>query len=500
MQLILPTRPGGQGVDCLVVTYSAGHELRVVTAGLLGDVSLESAQRLVNAIQGKVVESIGLTDHRRTDVQMDAVLKAEPDIIILTGGTENGATRSVFKLVDVINLTLRVLPQERRPQVLYAGNQALGKKIKEVLEHWTPVNLAANVRPSIDQEDLDPAAEALSRVVTDVRYKQIGGLQRLAEVSVQAPMPTPYAFGRIVRFLSKLYDPVKGVLGVDVGGSSTTIAAGSGGELALNVFPYGTGGGAARALQDGSLAGVMQWLPANIQEPTVRDYLWQKSLFPGSLPVTTEALAIEQAAVRHLLQIAMRQVLLRYPAIGMAFEPILASGAALSGAASPAQALLMLLDGLQPVGVTTLILDQNNLIPSLGAISTSNPVLPVQLLESNAFLNLGTVISPISRSKMGTPILRVELEVEEGNKTRLDVKQGSLVALPLRSGQSARIHLQALRPLEIDQRGKRGLGSFKIVGGALGVVIDARGRPLRLPKEDARRQEMLQKWATSIGS
>ncbi len=500
MQLILPTRPGGQGADCLVVTYSAGPELRVVTAGLLGDVSLQSAQRLVNATAGKVVESIGLTDHRRTDVQLDAVLKAEPDIIILTGGTENGATRSVFKMVDVINLALRVLPQERRPQVLYAGNHVLGKKIKEILENWTSVTLAPNVRPSIDQEDLDPAGETLSRVMTQVRYKQLGGLRRIAEISMQPPMPTPFAFGRIVRFLSKLYDPVKGVLGVDVGGSATTVAAGNGGELALNVFPYGTGAGARRLLQDSSLAEILKWLPESISAGVVRDYLWQKSLFPGSIPTTAEALAIEQAAVRQLLQMSVRQLLLRHPSVGMAFEPILASGAALSGAASLSQAMLMLLDGIQPVGVTTLILDQNNLIPSLGAISASNPVLPVQLLETSAFLNLGTVICPISRSRPGTPILRVELEVEEGNKSRVDVQQGSLVSLPLRPGQSARIHLQALRPVEIDPRGKRGLGSFKIVGGALGVVIDARGRPLRLPKEDTKRQELLKKWAASLGS
>ncbi len=500
MQLIVPARSGGQGADCLVITYSAGPELRVLTAGLLGDVSLESAQRLVNTISGKVVESIGLTDHRRTDVQLDAILKAEPDVILLTGGTENGASRSVFKMVDVINLALRVLPRERRPHVLYAGNQVLGKKIKEILDQRTTVTLAPNVRPSIDQENLDPAAEALARVMTEVRYRQLGGLERLARLSAQAPMPTAYAFGRVVRFLSKLYDPVKGVLGVDVGGSATSIAAGSGGHLAANVFPYGTGTGAARLLAEGSLPGMMQWLPAGVSESIVRDTLWQKSLFPGSLPVTAEALAIEQAAVRQLLQLGLRQLLQRFPTIGMAFEPILASGAALSGAASPAQALLMLLDGIQPVGVTTLILDQNNLIPSLGAIAALNPVLPVQLLESNAFLNLGTVICPISRARNGTPVLRVELEVEEGNKSQVDVQQGSLVSLPLRPGQPARIHLQALRPVEIDSRGKRGLGSFKIVGGALGVVIDARGRPIRLPKDDAKRTDVLKKWAASLGS
>jgi hypothetical protein len=76
---------------------------------------------------------------------------------------------------------------------------------------------------------------------------------------------------------------------------------------------------------------------------------------------------------------------------------------------------------------------------------------------------------------------RLHLEYEEGNEARVEVLQGSITSLPLRQGQVARIHLQALRPLEIDPRGKRGLGSFKIVGGVCGVVIDARGRPVKLP-------------------
>lgn len=501
MQLILPTNPGGQGVDCLVVTYSLGPELRVVTAGLLGEVSLESARRLVGSIHGKVVESIGLTDHRRTDAQLDAILKAEPDLIILTGGTENGATRSVFKLVDLVTLVCRVLPQQRRPRVLYTGNRALAKKVKEVLERWTPVTSAANVRPGIDQEDLDPATGELAKALTEVRYTQVGGLQRLAGSSAQPPVSTSFAFGRMVRFLSKLYDPVKGVLGVDVGSSATTLAAGSGGKLSLNVFPYGAGAGAARLLEAGPVGAIRQWLPANISEATISDYLWQKSLYPSSIPATAEALAIEQAAVRRILQLSVHQLQQRWPVAGMVFEPILAGGAVFSQSAGPAQALLMLLDGIQPVGVTTLILDQNSLTAGLGAISAVNPVLPVQVLESNAFLNLGTVISPISRARHGTPVLRVELEVEGASiVTRFDVQQGALVSLPLRPGQAARIHLQALRPVEIDPRGKRGLGSFKIIGGACGVVIDARGRPLRLPKDNARRQELLQKWAAALGA
>ena len=145
------------------------------------------------------------------------------------------------------------------------------------------------------------------------------------------------------------------------------------------------------------------------------------------------------------------------------------------------------------------MLDQNGLTAPLGAASTFNPVLPVQVLESGAFLNLGTVICPVSEARYGTPILQVRLEYDQGNESRLEVRQGSLVQLPLKMGQVARIHLNGLRGTEIDPRGKRGKVSFKIVGGACGAVIDARGRPLNLPPDASRRRDLLRKWAMAVG-
>ena len=83
------------------------------------------------------------------------------------------------------------------------------------------------------------------------------------------------------------------------------------------------------------------------------------------------------------------------------FEPILAGGGTLSNAPTPGQSLLLLLDALQPVGFTTVILDENNLLPVLGAAAGRNTLLPIQVLESGAFMSLGTVVSAIARPPMG---------------------------------------------------------------------------------------------------
>jgi hypothetical protein len=159
--------------------------------------------------------------------------------------------------------------------------------------------------------------------------------------------------------------------------------------------------------------------------------------------------------------------------------------------------MLTLLDGLQPVGITTLVLDQNGLTAALGAAGTINPLLPVQVLESGAFVNLGTVISPMSEAPFGTPILRARLEYENKNEVKVEVKHGTLHMLPLARGESAHLYLEALGPTNLGMaRPGRGV---KVVGGVLGAVIDARGRPLRLPEDETRRQELLKKWQWTLG-
>jgi hypothetical protein len=498
-RLIIPAKSDATGIDRLVITFSAGQPVRMVVAGLLADVSLDSARRLAASTYGNVVESIGLNDRRRPEAQLDAILKAGPELVVFAGGTEGGASRSLGRLVDLLTLVCRVLPQDKRPEIVYAGNQNLAVRVKEILDKWSSVRTAPNIRPSFDLEDLGPAEGALSQAISRIRQRQFPGMATMAAFASVPPLPTAHAFGRVIRFLSKVYDPAKGVLGVDLGASSTVIAAGAAGKLNLSVSQYGMGQGALRILEDGGLQDIIRWLPLHIPEEVVRDYLWQKTLFPGMLPATQDALAIEQALARQALRLAMAQYQERYPDYGQLYDPILASGAAISQAASPVQSLLMLLDGLQPVGISTLALDQNGLTPSLGAISEFSPLLPVQVLESGAFLRLGTVVAPLSSARYGTPILDARVEYENGGETHLEVRKGSLVALPLQQGQVAYLRLKALHGTRIDSRTRKTSIKYKIIGGACGAIIDGRGRPIELPPDASRRRDQLKKWAMALG-
>lgn len=498
-RIIVPSQQDGSGVDRLGITFSAGRDLNTVTVGLLGEVSLESAARLAASSYLKVVETISLTDRRRTDEQLDAIVRAGPDLVILAGGTEKGATRSVSKLVDLVLLACKVLPAEKRPKVIYSGNQALAKRIQEAVGKSTEVIVTPNIRPTFDLEDLNPAMNTVAQYQGVARAQQIGGLANLAAFSSEAPLPNATAVGRLVRFLSEYYDPSKGVLGVDLGSNATVLAAGRAGKLHLNVSrPLGMGAGMASLLQQVPISEITQWLPVEVPDTEVRDYLWQKSVFPTSMPMTTTSLSIEMAAARAILRLAATQMLERYPFLNMAFEPIFISGATLAQSISPVQSLMAVLDGLQPTGITTLFLDPYGLMAALGSVASGNAVLPVQILDSGTFVNLASVISPVSDARPGTVILKVKVTSDQGDYNA-EVRQGSIVVLPVRHGQQVQVFLNPQHGTYIDPRWRSGAG-FKLAGGLCGVVIDARGRPLQLPDDSAKRREMLMRWIQTVES
>lgn len=507
-RLIIPSKDDGSGVDTIVATLSAGPPMKVIVLGLLEDVSLESARRLASTTYARVVDTISLNDRRKPEDRIDAILRLRPDVILATGGTEKGASQSVLKLLESIGLASYLMPQDQRPVVLYAGNQALVEDVKKSLGKLLQLHFAPNVRPALEVEQIEATQAHLTDMYRSVRSRSLSGVEELDTWAGGGLMPTAAAFGRVIRFLSKIYDPIKGVLGVDVGASATTIAGAFNGELSLNVFPqFGLGKSLADLLEYCLPEAIARWLHIEMSAASIRDYLYQKSFYPASVPVTPEELYLEQAVARQILQMALRKASSVFPAKAMRygpsltpwFEPVVASGSVLSRAPNYAHSLMLLLDGIQPTGVTTFVLDQNHITPALGAAVTINPTLAVQVLETSTLQNLGTVISPVGNARYGTPVLRLRITYEDGREVPVEVKQGSIEVLPLPAGQSAKLNLTPLQRYDVGMGGAGRSGGLRVVGGALGVVIDARGRPLKMPEDPARRRELIRKWRTTLG-
>ena len=493
--LILPAQPDGAGVDRLLITYSGGPAIRIATMGLLHEVSLESARRVASSIPSEVVAEIALTDNNKPEDVVDLVIRVRPDLILVSGGMEDGASQPVSDLVDLLSLILQLLPAENPPEILYAGNSTLASKFQEKLADLVKAKIVSNIRPSLQVEHLAPARDAVAACATEIRNKGWPGMSDLGVIASQPIQPSSIAFGRIVHFLGKSHDPSKGVLGVDLGSSSTFFAASNGERYNLKVYNEGMGQGLVQLLQNVKPAELLRWIPGQPSWEVVRDYLYQKSLFPQSIPSDTASWDIEQAAARLILHRCMINFLDEWGPENITFEPIMVSGSSLTAAGSAWKTILTILDGLQPIGVSTVILDQHNITAGLGSIAGLNPIIPVQILESSAYQTLATVVCPYSEDNYGVTILRTILEYEDGNYTRINIKQGTLTQLPLALGQTANIHFEPLRRVIIDPV-IHSLG-FKVIGGVCGVIIDARGRPLQLPARRFRAHRFTEKMGCS---
>ncbi len=506
--LISPAQPDGSGVDAVVATVSAGPVVKTVVVGLLSDVSLHSARRLAETTYSRVVETLDLSDHRKPEQQMDGIVRSRPDLVLLAGGTDGGASRSIQKMLEAVGLACYLMPMEKRPMILYAGNKNLAGDVQELLGgHAGKLQISPNIRPSLEVEDIAPASHELASLVVKLRERQIKGMDELNTWTAGNILPTAYAQGRMVRFLGKSYESARGLLSVNVGASATTVAAGFAGDLTLGVYQqFGLGESLTGLLQHTELDGIMRWLQLDISPNTLREYLFQKSFYPSSLPATRDEHAIMQAIARQVLYLAVRAARRDFPesarSNGFDLMPpldlVIAGGGVISDGASLGQSLLLLLDAIQPVGIMPFLLDQHNLLPSMGVAAVRNSYLPVQVIESGAFIGLGTIVSVSASASYGEQVLRAKLAYSDGTEVRADVKFGGLEILPLPSGQTAQLSLNPLR------RADAGLGPGRsgvvpVTGGALGVVIDARGRPLHLPDDPVRRRELIKKWYYTVG-
>ncbi len=500
--VIIPSTRDNQGTDIMVATMSAGNPISVVTVGLLDNVSLQNAQHLARTTYSKIIAEISLNDRNTSSDRINLLTEKRPDLIIITGGTNNGASHSLLSILEGIGLASFLLEESLKPHILFAGNDQLQEEVKNNLGKISKLRVAPNIQPVLGMENIHPAQNEINEIYKDIRNKQAGGIRELLSWTEGQFSSTATAIGRVIRFLSEKYEPEKGVMGVDIGSEAIIMAAAFNGKETLRVFPgLGVGGGAAGVLEKSSLAEIKRWMPIDVSDLEIKNYIYNKTAYPATLPILEEHLEIEIALAKQALRIAAKNTIpsLRKNsgttgAFMPAIEPIIGSGRILTEAPNLSQVLSILLDGLQPTGVTTLALDQNGLLPGLGATAEINPLLTVQVIESNTFLNIGTIIAPIGYSRPGTTVLRVRILREDGRSITRDIKYGTLTVLPVNLGEKISLHIRPLHKFDIGMGGPGKAGKVTAVGGALGIIIDTRGRPLQFYEDQEKNRSRNLTW------
>lgn len=496
-----------KGVQQVTVTTSVGPWPRTVLLGLTERGSLQAGRTLTDSLPLDLIQSFGmdaLVDQPRV---IETLVQIHPEIFILTGGETGGATGLMQAWVDVLRIYCRLIPPSLKPTIVFGGNPALEESVKRHLQPLTRLKTAANLLPLVGEMDLLPAQVALVQEIFRIWKKKSPSLAALSFLAKDLEGTRSFYLGRTVRWLARSQgnSDQKGVLALDLGVGTTTISAASGDEMGTVLIPHF--GQQIEILVEETIRFVREWCGVECDQDQVVDFLSRKSILPELLPETKLELALSQALTRLRLQQGLEKFTHNYPLLAYdsrnglsnGFRKVFISGDELTQAPSSGQLLMMLLDGLQPRGVTTFLIDQHHLLSLLGIIGGMEPVFPVHILESNAFSNLGTTLCPLSDARPGKTILSFEIDGQNGTKHAGDIQQGRLVHLDLPMGEVAKVTLHRKSGTDLGMGGQGVGGSLEITGGRLGLVIDARGRPVKLAKDAQIRRNQFQGWLEELG-
>jgi len=487
------------GVEQAAICLSAGKPIKTALVGLTDKASLAGLRRLANFFYTEESVLLSLQSGLNATGMLEKLVESNTDLIVLAGGTEQGAEKPLRSILENIRIYYNSLPRLFKPQVVFVGNSGMKEMVIKELEAGPDLHVAENIQPVYDQFTLAVAWDAMLTAFERIRLLQINGLQELRQTFNAKIIPTSYAMGRVVRYLSKTSKGDKGVTAIDVGAGSTTLAA------AHNESFIGTLTHTPIGLDTGEK--VSTWSSIELDVETATTYMQNKKLHPAFMPASLEDLAFEHAWTRVRLQDALGNTKNLFPEFKYAqnrgldgiYEPIIMSGESLVNVPSLIQTCLMALDGIQPNGITTLALDKDQIMASLGSLATVEPLLAVQLLDTAIFTNLGTVICVDSPARDGEIVLTIEVAREEGQREILEISKGQLKRIEVNRGVHIRLYLAPEKDSDVGM-GKRGLGGWvSVVGAEVGVIIDARGRPLQLPKSTPARSKLIRDWIWALG-
>ena len=511
------------GVDIYISTSSAGGGLQMMVAGAVQSMTGESAQRCALGAGAIVMDVLASNDGRLPHEKIERIRSLRPDMILLSGGTDGGTVTHVVEMAEYISAA------EPRPRLgisyqlplIYAGNKDARDRITEILGGKTSLVITDNIRPVLERENLGPARTKIHDLFLEHVMAQAPGYKKLLEWTGAPIMPTPAAVGLIMETIAKKEN--LNLIGVDIGGATTDVFSVFGGVFNRTVSAnLGLSYSVSNVLAEAGLASILRWVPFTIEEQTLRNRIKNKMIRPTTIPQTLDELQIEQAIAREALRLALAhhaslatglKGVQQERTISDIFEQktsgeslidmlqldlIVGSGGILSHAPRRVQAMLMMVDAYEPLGVTRLSVDSIFMMPHLGVLSTVNEQAATDVFVRDCMIYLGTCVAPIGRGKDGERCADYTITFGEGRSPECGTLAfGELRLFPLGRDDRAQIELRPAKQVDLGE-GKGVSVTRDVRGGEVGLLLDGRGRPLQLPTDSQKRLAALIRWHRAV--
>lgn len=491
-QLITPQRPNGDGIDACFVTGMPVPPLRaaLITVGQ-SDLrrELASAARRTTTILADSTEDLPEGDGTVSSTALRewlALARPETVVLLCAGGTPDDWTVVLDAVADlardgVVRSGIVVSDDAHQQQAAAALGSIL--------------DLSGTDPSTVDAREIASALESELRAAYARRVSEASSGRLLAAARF---VDRPHAVQLVTAFLNRRMG--RNVLAISMSEGTVLQAALEGRGAAVHRAERDLGSG-VRSLLAIPPEDVLRWLPARTSTEDVTQWILNRALRPFTVMESQADRLMAAALQRELLARLVREA-------GLPEQPDVDLIAA--GPASPGESLMLtvltLLDGIQPTpaaGVVSVAADLEGMMVSAGAIAGSDPAYARDVLEQDFLTPLATCIVITGSAPEGALAVRGELRREGGESTRFSVPAGSLHRLPLPEGETATLILEPEPGFAVGKREPgevvRLEGEQQVFGAELGVIIDARGRPISLPDDREARVARLQSWLADLG-
>jgi uncharacterized protein (TIGR01319 family) len=518
---IIRPQQGDRGVDLYLSTSSAGGGLQMTVVGLVRTMTAESAQRAALGAGAIVMDTLSRDDGRRTHERIQRLRELRPDMILISGGVDGGEKRRVVEMAEIV---AAASPRARLGEgyelpVIYAGNTAARPEIEIALRDKTALSVTENLRPTLERENLFPTRRKIQDLFLEHVMAHAPGYGNLVQWTDADIMPTPAAVGAIMQTIAA-EDGIN-VVGVDIGGATTDVFSVFGGQFNRTVSAnLGMSYSISNVYAEAGPDNILRWVLAAHVREGLANRIRNKMIRPTSIPQTLEDLQLEQAVAREALRLAFEQH--KNLATGlkgvqqertisdtfdqrlsgetivdlMKLDLIVGSGGVLSHAPRRAQAAMMMIDAFAPEGVTQLAVDSIFMMPQLGVLAGVNREAATQVFRRDCLIRLGACVAFVGVPKPGRTALTVSVR-RDGAEEVVEAPAGEIRRLPLGHGETAGLEIRPARGLDVGAGRGRALKATAR-GGEVGLIIDARGRPLQVPADPAEHARGLDQWLTAL--
>ena len=519
-KIIRPTN-GMDGCDIYISTSSAGGGLQMMVAGVIREMTAASAKRAALGAGAIVMDVIASNDKRQPHEQIQRIRELRPDMILLSGGTDGGTKTHVVQIAELI---APAKPQPRfgaqyQLPIIYAGNKEAISNIEELFKDDFELSVVNNLRPTMEDENLSPARDAIHDLFLEHVMAHAPGYDRLIKWADAPIMPTPGAVGNILKTIADKQGI--NVVGVDIGGATTDVFSVFDGTFNRTVSAnLGMSYSISNVCAETTMPNIMRWMHLEMNERELRNRVKNKMIRPTTIPQSLDALVFEQAVAREALRLAYVQHkefattlkgIQQQRTIGDTFSQevggrtivdnmklnlLVASGGVLSHAPQMQQTAMMLIDAFQPEGITTLAKDSIFMMPHLGVLDQVHSQAAMDVFEKDCLIVLGSVVAPKGIGAMGKPCFKYKISGDTLNQTG-ELSFGGMELFPLGIGEEVDISVEPGKNFDMGA----GLGKTvkkKVKGGPVGLILDARGRPLSFVDDFASNMDMVKDWVRKL--